>query len=382
MPRSRPSSLPRRGGRPDGRYARLLLFALLALFVAGCDRLTRSGSASASASASAALVPVAPLSAAPEPVRALVVDGGGRPITFAPLVERADPSVSTVKAIVKRGGREAEGLGTAFVYDSGGLLLTNHHVVDKASELIVGFRDGREYPAEVVGADKRTDVAVLRIGEKGLPALPLGNSDAIQVGDWVLAIGNPFGLAHTVSAGILSARGRTRDDVKGLDDTGYYDFLQTDASINPGNSGGPLLNMQGEVVGINAAIRQNANNIAFTIPINMVKDLLPVLIRDGKVKRSAIGVVVADVTQEQATRLHRPNRKGAWVKAVQGGGPADKAGVVVDDIILNFDGKDVPDPNALRWFASISGVGKPANLRIVRDGKEFELKVTLGELPD
>lgn len=359
-----------------------MLVVLSAWIFLGCDRFTKSGAPSASASASAALVPVAPLSAAPVTPRALVVDGGGRPITFAPLVERADPSVSTVKAIVKRGGREAEGLGTAFVYDSGGLLLTNHHVVDKASELIVGFRDGREYPAEVVGADKRTDVAVLRIGEKGLPALPLGNSDAIQVGDWVLAIGNPFGLAHTVSAGILSARGRTRDDVRGLDDTGYYDFLQTDASINPGNSGGPLLNMQGEVVGINAAIRQNANNIAFTIPINMVKDLLPVLIRDGKVKRSAIGVVVADITQEQATRLQRPNRKGAWVKAVQGGGPADKAGVVVDDVILSFDGKDVPDPNALRWFASISGVGKPANIRIVRDGKEFELKVTLGELPD
>src|SRR5262249_4804265 len=179
---------------------------------------------------------------------------------------------ATVKARVERArpnGRQkvvAEGLGTAFVYDPEGYLLTNNHVIDEATDISVLFGDGRELKVSVVGRDKHTDVAVLKVDAKPLPALPLGDSDAIEVGDWVVAIGNPFGLSHTVSAGILSAKGRTKDDVKGLDPSGYFNFLQTDASINPGNSGGPLLNLRGEVVGINAAVRANANNIGFAIP--------------------------------------------------------------------------------------------------------------------
>ncbi len=303
-------------------------------------------------------------------------------MSFAPLVQKADSSVATVKAVIRGRGTYAEGLGTAFVYDADGFLLTNHHVIESASDILVGFRDGKEYQAKVVGADKGTDIAVLKIQASGLPVLPLGDSDEILVGDWVVAIGNPFGLQHTATAGILSGKGRTRDDVKGLDETGYFDFLQTDASINPGNSGGPLLNMKGEVVGINAAIRQNANTIGFTIPINMVRELLPMLLHDGKIRRSALGVVVADLTGDQADRLHLKDRKGAWVKAVQGGGPADKAGLAVDDVILDFASKHVEGPNALRWFASIFGVGKTAIVRVSRAGREFDMQVTLGELPN
>src|SRR5690606_6257174 len=163
---------------------------------------------------------------------------------------------------------------SGFVYDPDGLILTNNHVVANAADIQVTFaQDGRELKARVVGRDPPTDIAVLRVDAKGLSALPLGDSDKTRGGDWVVALGNPFGLSHTVSAGIVSAKGRTRDDVKGLDSSGYYNFLQTDASINPGNSGGPLLDTSGRVVGINTAIRARANNIGFAIPINMVREL-------------------------------------------------------------------------------------------------------------
>jgi serine protease Do len=210
--------------------------------------------------------------------------------------------------------------------------------------------------------------------------LPLGDSDRIEVGDWVVAIGNPFGLSHTVSAGILSAKDRTKDDVKGLDPTGYFNFLQTDASINPGNSGGPLLDVHGQVVGINAAIRANANGIGFAIPINMVKQLLPMLLRDGKISRSAIGIEVGALNTIEAGRLKRPDRKGAWVFSVRPGGPANRAGIAPDDVILEFDGKTISDPNELRWLASIAGVNKTVTLRIARLERIFELRVTLGDL--
>jgi serine protease Do len=317
-----------------------------------------------------------------------IVSAEGMPLSFAPLARRADPSVATVKSRVEResaSGRRrvvAEGLGTAFVYDPDGLLLTNNHVIEDASDVEVSFFDGRELPAKVVGRDKHTDVAVLRVNERALPALPLGDSDAIEVGDWVVAIGNPFGLSHTVSAGILSAKGRTKDDVKGLDPSGYFNFLQTDASINPGNSGGPLMNLRGEVVGINAAVRANANGIGFAIPINMVKQLLPMLLRDGKIRRSAIGVTVDALNNVEAGRLKRPDRHGAWVKSVLTGGPADHAGLAPDDVIIAFDGKGISDPNELRWVASIAGVAKVATVRVARGERVFDLRVTLGELSE
>jgi serine protease Do len=317
-----------------------------------------------------------------------IVTGEGMPISFAPLAKRADPAVATVKARVERetpSGRRrviAEGLGTAFVYDPAGFLLTNNHVIDEATDVFVGFVDGAELKASVVGRDKHTDIAVLKVEEKGLPSLPLGDSDATEVGDWVVAIGNPFGLSHTVSAGILSAKGRTKDDVKGLDEEGYFNFLQTDASINPGNSGGPLLNVRGEVVGINSAVRANANSIGFAIPINMVKQLLPTLLKEGKVKRSAMMVEVGSLNTIEAARLKRPDRKGAWVMRVLPGGPADRAGIAPDDVILAFDGKPIGDPNDLRWMASIAGVNRTSLVRVARQDRVFDVKVTLVEKPE
>jgi serine protease Do len=305
------------------------------------------------------------------------------PLSFSGLAKAADPGVVTIisriEEVSPRGRRRivGQGLGTGFVYDKAGLVLTNNHVVEDAAEISVKFADQREVPAKVVGRDKPADVAVLRVEDHALTPLKLGDSDAVEVGDWVVAIGNPFGLSHTVSAGILSARGRTHEDVKGLDETGYFNFLQTDAAINQGNSGGPLLNLHGEVVGINSAIRANANNIGFAIPINMVKELLPSLLRDGKVSRSGLGVRVDPVNESEATRLGRPDRKGALVKMVSPGGGAERAGLAVGDVILAFDGKVVVDPNQLRWVASLAGVGRAVPVRVQRGDKVFEVRVTL-----
>ncbi|XXT17667.1 trypsin-like peptidase domain-containing protein [Sorangium sp. So ce429] len=371
--------------------ARALAWVLLAGLGAACSKGSPGHTSSASSSAvpSGAVPVVTNPPPPPAPPPPPIVRSEGMPGSFAPLARRADPAVATVKARVERqqqpGGRRrtvAEGLGTAFVYDPEGYLLTNNHVIEGATDILVSFVDGRDIKATVVGRDKHTDVAVLKVEETGLPSLPLGDSDVTEVGDWVVAIGNPFGLSHTVSAGILSAKGRTRDDVKGLDPSGYFNFLQTDASINPGNSGGPLLNLKGEVVGINAAVRANANNIGFAIPINMVRQLLPMLLRDGKIRRSQVGVIVDVLNSIEAGRLKRPDRKGAWVKTVVAGGPAERAGIAPDDVIIGFEGKAISDPNELRWMASIAGVNKTVTLRVARIERVFDVRLTLGELPE
>jgi serine protease Do len=275
-----------------------------------------------------------------------------------------------------------EGLGSAFVYDPDGLIITNNHVIQDASEIRVIFGRKREVPAEVIGTDPPTDVALLRVKEKNLPFVPLGDSDSTRVGDWVVAIGNPFGLSHTVSAGIVSAKGRTGQEVKLGDSSGYYNFLQTDASINPGNSGGPLLNTAGQVVGINTAIRAQANNIGFAIPINMVKELLPHLLKEGKVRRSAIGISVSSVLEEDVARLGVADSQGALVRSVLPGGPADRAGLRSDDVIVAFESEQVTGPEKLRWLASLAGVGKLVTLRIARGKRVISSQVTLGELPE
>jgi serine protease Do len=309
------------------------------------------------------------------------------PLSFAGLAKAADQGVVTIISRIEEvrpGGRRrivGQGLGTGFVYDKSGLVLTNNHVVEDGTEISVKFADQREVPAKIVGRDKPADVAVLRVEDHALSPLRLGDSDSLEVGDWVVAIGNPFGLSHTVSAGILSAKGRTHEDVKGLDEFGYFNFLQTDAAINQGNSGGPLINLQGEVVGINSAIRANANNIGFAIPINMVKELLPALLREGKVSRSGLGVIVDPVNESEASRLGRPDRHGAIIKMVVPSGGADRAGLAAGDVILAFDGKTVVDPNQLRWLASLAGVGRSLNVRVQRGRKVFDVKVTLGPLP-
>lgn len=332
-----------------------------------------------------------PVTGAPiiaQPVQVVSPPGAQAPNTFADLAAKADAAVVFVKTLQERRGitgrRQVvgEGVGSAFVYDPNGLILTNNHVIEGASEIYVVFGRKRQVKATIVGRDPRTDVAVIRVEEKNLPFLPLGDSEAMRVGDWVVAIGNPFGLSHTVSAGIISAKGRTIADVKGLDEAGYYDFLQTDASINPGNSGGPLLDMAGRVVGMNTAIRRSANNIGFAIPINMVKELLPRLLADGGIKRSAIGVVVAPLMPEDRERLKLHDESGVLVSVVVPGGPADKAGLVVDDVILSFQGEALPSPDRLRWVASLAGVGKTVTLRVARGGRMFDLQVKLDALPE
>jgi len=325
--------------------------------------------------------PLASSTSAP-PVSAM--PPAGAPPTFADLAARANPAVvfvETEQAMFGRGRRiVAGGVGTGFVFDPSGLILTNDHVVANATriEVVLGREDRRR--ATVVGTDAPTDIAVLRIEGKGFVSLPLGDSDQMRVGDWVIAIGNPFSLAHTVSAGIVSAKGRTKSDVKGLDPSGYYDYLQTDASINPGNSGGPLLDLAGRVIGINTAIKPEANSIGFAIPINMVRELLPQLIADGKIRRSAMGVVVASVQPEDASRLGLPGREGSLVTRVTPGGPGDRAGLQVDDVILAFNDKPGAGPNQLRWQTSIAGVGKQAHVQVRRARRLLNLTVTLGEL--
>ena len=367
------------------------LLAAFAMAVAGCGSHEKAASDKRDdvPASSCAAAPSAAASQAASATVGSALMNMGAPMSFASLARKADPGVVTIQSRAEKtvgGGRRvvvAEGLGTGFVVDEAGLVLTNNHVIEGATAVTVRFAGGQSVDAVVKGADKHTDVAVLELERaEGLHALPMGDSDAIEVGDWVVAIGNPFGLSHTVSAGILSGKGRTKDDVQGLDPSGYFDFLQTDAAINQGNSGGPLLNLHGEVVGINTAIRANANNIGFAIPINMVKVLLPILVRDGKIARSAMGVTVRELTAAEAERLRRPDTKGAWVVGVGPGSGADRAGLRPDDVIVGFEGKVVADPNMLRWWASIAGVGKTVDVKVARGSRTFDSKVTLGALPD
>lgn len=341
--------------------------------------------------------PPAPPPIAPAPSQTALVATPVQPLSFAPIARLADQSVVTITTVGveeeispfthRRRRAQTQGLGTGFVIDPGGVILTNNHVVNGAQAVEVKLSDERTFPAKVVGTDAPTDIAVVRIDARDLRPLPLGDSDAIEVGDWAVAIGNPFGLSHTVSAGIISAKGRTKNDVP-LDPAGYYDFLQTDASINPGNSGGPLLNLKGEVVGMNSAIRGGgAQGIGFAIPINMIKQLLPVLLRDGHLTRSALGVNIKDVRElsheeRQAVGLADGEVvNGAVIDYVGPGGPADKAGLTAGDIIVAFDGTPIEHSAKLQWLASTTGVGRNVTLRVRREGKAFDLPVTLGQLP-
>jgi serine protease Do len=320
------------------------------------------------------------------------------PASFASIARRADPSVVTITTTEeepavfsgrRRLRRRVQGLGTGFVFDKDGLILTNFHVIKDADTILVKLSNEKSYTAHVIGKDPPTDIAVVKIDEHGLTPLPLGDSDAIEVGDWVVAIGNPYKLSHTVSAGILSAKGRTHDDVPVDKDpsspAGYYNFLQTDASINPGNSGGPLLDLKGEVVGINTAINKEGPGLAFAIPINMVKTLLPMLVRDGHVTRSALGVNVIDVrslSPEDRADCKVTSDHGAVVSGVSPGGPADKAHLAFCDVIVAFEGTVIEHGNQLPWLASTAGVGRTVSLRVLRDNKELDFKVKLGQLPE
>ncbi len=279
-----------------------------------------------------------------------------------------------------RGGPRTA-LGSGFIIDQKGLVLTNNHVVENAEKITVKLSDEREFDAKIVGRDPRTDMAVIQIadGKGNFPVAPLGDSSRLQVGEWVVAMGSPFGLDNTLTAGVVSAKGRHIG-------AGPYDnFIQTDASINPGNSGGPLVNLRGEVVGINTAIfsRTGGNlGIGFAIPIDLAKQILPELIKTGKVTRGWLGVSIQRVTPEIADSLGLEKSRGALVANVIEGSPAADAGIKTGDVILEYDGKRVEESSELPIRVASTDVGKSAELKLWRDKKEITTTIKIGELKE
>lgn len=268
-------------------------------------------------------------------------------------------------------------LGSGFIISDEGYILTNSHVVSGADEIKVKLSDGREFKGEVKGLDEKLDIGLIKIDAKDhFPIAALGDSDRIRVGEWVMAIGNPFGLAQTVTAGIVSATGRV------IGTGPYDDFIQTDASINPGNSGGPLFNMNGEVIGINTAIVAGGQGIGFAIPVNMAKNIISQLKEKGKVTRGWLGVVVQPITPELAQSFGMEGKNGALVSEVIKDGPAEKAGMKAGDIVMEFDGKKINEMNDLPRIVASMPVGRKVPVRILRDGKQEEISVTIERLKD
>ena len=282
----------------------------------------------------------------------------------------------------KKFKRELKGLGTGMIMDSKGHILTNNHVVAGATKIQVLLASGEQYPATVVGTDPKTDLAVIKISAKqSLPHVTFGDSDGVAVGEWVVAIGHPRGLDQTVTQGIISAKHR----VGIMDPSSYQDFLQTDAAINPGNSGGPLLNLRGEVIGVNAAIVSQSGGyegIGFAIPSKMVLHIAEQLIARGKVERGWLGVSVQDLTPELAKSLGAEGIKGALIAEVVKRGPAEKARMKKDDIVIVYRGKQITSASALRNEVAIGPIGQEAKVTVLRNGKKEELTVKIGNLED
>jgi len=271
--------------------------------------------------------------------------------------------------------RELKGLGTGMIIDPQGNILTNHHVAGGATKIEVLLSDGRRYPAKLVGTDSKTDLAVIHIDAQGpLPYVTFGDSDKVEVGEWVVAIGHPRGLDQTVTQGIISAKHR-----RGITDpSSYQDFLQTDTAINPGNSGGPLLNLKGEVIGVNAAIASESGGfegIGFTIPSNMALHVAKTLIAYGKVERGWLGVSVQDLTPELAKSHHIEVTKGAFIADVIKGGPAEKGGLQKGDVVIAYEGKDIADAAAFQNEVANSPIGQEAKVTVLRDGSKHEITI-------
>jgi serine protease Do len=273
------------------------------------------------------------------------------------------------------------GLGSGVIISEDGYILTNNHVVAQADQIEVTLSDGRRFPAKIIGTDERTDLAVLKIDAKGLVPAVLGDSDAVEVGEWVVAIGSPFGLDQTVTAGIISAKGRA--DV-GIAD--YEDFLQTDAAINPGNSGGPLVNMRGEVIGINTAIASRSGGfmgVGFAIPSNMAKAVKDAIITHGRVERGYLGITLQPLTEELAQSFGYPGTKGALVADVLADQPAAKAGIRPGDIIVEYNGAPVESVNQLRNAVATTKPGSKVDITVFREGRRVEIKgVEIGQFPE
>ena len=330
----------------------------------------------------------------------------GVPSSFADLAKRLSPTVVNVKVTkVEKAGhfqmpqipngpfgdffrqfpnmtpqqpedRKVQGAGSGVIISADGYILTNSHVVEGAKEVIVTLADKQEYRAQIVGLDPKTDLAVLKIEPKGsVPAATMGDSDQLQVGDWVLAIGNPFGLSHTVTSGIVSAKGRVIG-------AGPYDnFIQTDASINPGNSGGPLYNMKGEVVGINTAIIPQGQGIGFAIPIDTAIPLIPQLVAKGEVTRGYLGVNIQSITPELAKALNLKESRGALVADVTEKSPAEKAGIQRGDVIVSYNTKDISEARDLSALVAQTQVGQDTPVAVLRNGTRHDFVVKIGKLP-
>jgi serine protease Do len=327
------------------------------------------------------------------------------PFSFADLAEKLKPSVvniGTTKTVRSGGFRSPFGqgspffggddfferffgdtpqrefkqrsLGSGFIISHDGYIFTNNHVVEQADKIIVKLSDGKEYEAKVIGKDAKTDIALIKIKpDTSLPVAETGDSEKLRVGDWVIAIGNPFGLEQTVTAGIVSAKGRVIG-------AGPYDnFIQTDASINPGNSGGPLFNMEGKVIGINTAIVAQGQGIGFAIPISMAKTILPDLKAKGMVTRGWLGVSVQDITEEIAKNMKLKDRNGALIADVFKGDPADKAGLKTGDVVVEISGKKIKDAHELLMQIAGFRVGEAVRVKILREGQEKEITITIAE---
>jgi len=277
--------------------------------------------------------------------------------------------------------RKFQSAGSGVIVDAkNGYIITNHHVIENASEITVTLLDNRSFTAKVIGSDEGSDIAVLQAKQPNLTAMSLGDSSRLEVGDYVVAIGNPFGLQHTVTFGIVSALGRS-----GINPDGYEDFIQTDASINPGNSGGALMNLRGELEGINSAIlsRSGGNiGIGFAIPVNMVKSVMDQLVRYGKVKRGVLGVNIYDVTPDVAKEFGLNESRGALVASVIPGSAADKAGVRTGDIIISINGTNTKGAGELRATIGLLRVGDKVEIGLLRDGKPLRVTAIIGERSD
>ena len=332
-----------------------------------------------------------------------VVDGDGQQVpSLAPMLDKVTPAVVNIST---RGSmpaqqnplmqdpffrhffdvpnqppqrRETQSLGSGVVVDAQqGYIITNNHVIEHAEEITVTLRDGRSLTAKLVGTDPEADIAVIKVPNEKLLALPLADSDQTRVGDFVVAIGNPFGLGQTVTSGIVSALGRS-----GLGIEGYEDFIQTDASINPGNSGGALVNLRGQLIGINTAIlgpNGGSIGIGFAIPINMVRDIMGQLVKHGEVRRGRLGVLIQDMTPDLASAFGIDNNAGAVIAQVVAGSTADKAGVKIGDVVMAVNGREVHGSGDLRNRIGMLRIGDKVTLKLLRDGKPRELTVTVAE---
>jgi serine protease Do len=299
-----------------------------------------------------------------------------------PNLQEDDPFYEFFRRFMpEQGPREfqSQSLGSGFIISTDGYILTNAHVVQAADEITVKLNDKREFKAKVIGYDRRTDIALIKIDGGALPAVKFGNPNELKVGEWVVAIGSPFGFENTVTAGIVSAKGRS------LPQENYVPFIQTDVAVNPGNSGGPLFNLKGEVVGINSQIYSRTGGfmgLSFAIPIDVANEIAQQLRTTGRVSRGRIGVVIQPLSKELAESFGLPNARGALVNSVEKGGPANKAGVEPGDVILRFNGKPVNSSEDLPRIVGATRPGTTVTTQIWRSKASRDLQVTVGEMPD